>query len=155
MAVTDILTDPELKQLRDQYDPFKAGQAMGGGLVADYPPVGDLIGSIGRTLYPEMQNPPKTGPLAPADRERCVLAVLGARQENLNLAVHVYLALCYDVSPGESAHILVLAGVYGGLGSFAHSLDVEKQTLTELKGMIPNAADPITVLKKLKLVFTR
>jgi hypothetical protein len=123
-------------------------------LVGLYPPVKNYVEAVGTTLYPEMQATPD-GPLARANRERCVLAVLGGRQESLNLAVHIYLALVNGVSPGEIAHILALAGVYGGMGSFAHSLDIEKVTLEHLKTLYRKPADPLAVFIELKTAFTR
>ncbi len=153
MPVTDILTAPELKELRRQYDPRKAGEIFGGVLPQLYPPATGYIDAVGSTLYGDWQSGP-TGPLKPENRERCILTVLGSRQENRNLAIHIYLALMYGVSPAEIAHILVLAGIYSGISSFAHSIGIEVVTLTKLKGLVAsNAAGVEQVNDALKATF--
>lgn len=153
--VSDILTDPELRELRRQYDQQSAGVVFGAVLPMLYPPVTDYIEAVGSTLYPEWGQGQPACPIKPADRERCLLTLLGSRQETLNLAVHIYLALVNEISPGEIAHILVLAGIYSGMSSFAHSIVIEAATLGVLKGLLttPNNAGPQAVYDALKATF--
>ena len=62
----------------------------------------------------------------------------------------------HDISPAEITHILVLAGIYSGISSFADAIGVEVGTLSALKKLaVPNAGSPRQVYDALRAVFPR
>jgi ubiquinone/menaquinone biosynthesis C-methylase UbiE/alkylhydroperoxidase/carboxymuconolactone decarboxylase family protein YurZ len=132
--------------------------------------MGDILATFFRTIYPGSEEylialnkvffgdlpaddvvSSRRRKLSAADRERCLIAVLASRGSKLNLAVHVYLALMEEVTPGEVGHIMFLAGTYSGIPMFAESLRVAIAVLKLMGGMYDNGDElaPANVLKTL------
>ena len=95
--------------------------------------------------------------LSVKDRERVLIALLGARAERLFLAIHAYVGLMEGISPDEVAHILFLAGIYGGVSSFTAGIDTVVKVLEVLEALgktnDPLNMHPVAVLKQIIAAF--
>ncbi len=129
--INGILGALELQQTRGTYQRTKDKlmQRMREELPTTYEPAAAYTIAVEKIFY----NEPHADMLSAQDRERCIVALLASRDADVNLALHMYLALMEGVAPGEIAHILLLAGVYSGVASFTDGLRVEGALLTYLK----------------------
>ena len=129
MAIADHFRDEApLRALRAEYashrDELVAG--MRDALPARYPPARGFVEAIEASFY-------RGGPLAAANRERIIVALLASREERFPLAVHVYVALMEGVSPEEIAHVVFLTGIYTGVPAFSQGIGVVEETLALLE----------------------
>lgn len=149
--LTTILDDDDLKVIVGQYKP--AGLDLSGKLVTQYAPIRPELAGIGDTLYPEFVGKPANA-LAPANRERCLVALLASRSRRLELAIHVYLALANGVTPDELAHIVVAAGIYTGVDTVSAGFDVLQTTFDTLQPLArAKTADAKTAIGALVAAF--
>jgi alkylhydroperoxidase/carboxymuconolactone decarboxylase family protein YurZ len=146
--ISGILTEDQLGQLRAAWgDPTEDSQnrtaqqrfkiEMGTFLPQIYPLSGALLEAIKDIFYGDLPPDSGTAPrsaLSEMDRERIIVAVLAGREINSNIGLHMYIALVLGISPAEIAHILLLAGVYSGIPSFADGVQMEEILLTFLAG---------------------
>ncbi|MBX3027145.1 carboxymuconolactone decarboxylase family protein [bacterium] len=133
--LNEILTDDQLQRLREAWADARAQGAfktkMGTLLPAVYPTSRPLLEAIQALFYgrlPPDDDQPRDQ-LSERDRERCIIALLAAREINSNIALHMYIALMLGVSPAEIAHILLLAGIYTGIPSFTDGIEMEVRLL--------------------------
>lgn len=148
--IRSILPQPDVDKIIKAYDPKILGGAISGGLARDYPPIAPYLEGIGKTLYPEFdaQNPPS--PLSPANRERCLVALLASRSRAVELAIHAYMAIANGVPVAELAHIAVAAGAYTGVDTVGIAFGVLKKALIALKDLADkNTVDPGTIIVRL------
>jgi len=100
----------------------------------------EYVQAIGDLLYasdlPEEDDIGLRSRLSVQDRERCLVAVLACHEAALPLAIHIYIALMEGVLPQEIAHILLLAGIYGGVDRLTNGLKTEMAVLTLLKDTV-------------------
>jgi alkylhydroperoxidase/carboxymuconolactone decarboxylase family protein YurZ len=145
--LTKILSTSDINVIKRQYDPIKMGTVLSYTLTTQYPAITPYMTTMGGALYPEMQAGGKDSPLPPANRERCLVALLAGRARHLQLAVHIYTAIANGVDPSELVHILLATGVYTGFDTVPTSFGVMQTTLDVLKGLVAtNTADPKTVV---------
>ena len=118
----------------------------------------EYVTAVGDAFYGDL--PEDTGPswrstLSIQDRERCVIALLASQYAELELAIHVYLAVMEGMSPEEVANILMLTGMYAGLDAFSKGLRTEAKALATLAALVDGnkPMDALSVLKTLKNVF--
>ena len=98
------------------------------------------------------------GALTAANRERCIVALLAARDEQHFLAIHLYVALMEGVAPEEIAEVVFLSAVYTGVPALTRGIAVLEKTLELLEqlgsGSDAAALHPITgVLPALQAAF--
>jgi alkylhydroperoxidase/carboxymuconolactone decarboxylase family protein YurZ len=93
-----------------------------------YPTADGFVGAIERAFY-------AGGALTAANRERCIVALLAAREERHFLAIHVYLALMEGVAPEEIADVVFLSAVYTGVPALTRGIAVVERTLALLENM--------------------
>jgi len=149
--LTAILGPEDLKVIVGQYNAAAAG--LGTKLSDQYPPIGPALKGIAATLYPEATKTEVA--LSPANRERCLVAILASRSRRLELAIHAYLALGNSVTPPELAHIVVVSGIYTGIDTVSEGFDVLQTTFTVLKKAVKDQkADPQNVIRALFGAFT-
>ncbi len=65
-----------------------------------------------------------SAPAQLVQREVAVLAVLTAQGADVNLALHVFIALAVGLSPQEVLDVILLAGMYSGANLFSHAMKV-------------------------------
>ncbi len=97
-------------------------------------------------------------PMKPQDRERCLIAVLAARDAGFNLSLHIYIGLMEGLTPQEIADVIFLGGVYTGVDRISDGLGALVKTLTTLKNlsegdMCTPACTVDEVLKALRAAF--
>jgi len=156
MAITDILDEGQLVQLRAAYEANLKEMALALSLIElSYPPVEGWLESIGSTVFTELSATPAPDlPLSPVDRERCLIALIAGRRETLNLAVHIYMGLMTGLSPAEVANVLALSGVYTGLSAYVRGIRVADTTLKILAGLtLSPVHGPKVVLAALNVAF--
>jgi alkylhydroperoxidase/carboxymuconolactone decarboxylase family protein YurZ len=135
--ITQYLSDTRLQQLRAAYKRTDLG-ALGSPPKVVYPSSAPYVDVIGATFYTSLPDDPGPQPrdtLTVQDRERCLLALLCSRREDIELAIHVYLALMEGISIREIANVMLLAGMYTGIDNFNRGLLVEAVTLQALESM--------------------
>jgi alkylhydroperoxidase/carboxymuconolactone decarboxylase family protein YurZ len=99
------------------------GAAMLKTIIEPYPPLGPWNESIAATFYSH------DSPLRPADRERCLLAILGMSGAPVSLGIHVYWALMEGVTVEEICHIQTLSACYAGVPALSRTLPAVHETL--------------------------
>lgn len=123
------LSDEHLQTLRTGYNPVVLRSATVGAFGERHPAGLPYVKSFVDTLFAEED-------LAAADRERCIIAILGGQKNSMALAVHVYWGLMEGLVPSEIAHVLSLCGGYQGIDAYASGLRVLEATC----GMLAAAA---------------
>ncbi len=140
-SIENILSSERLAALRGAYNTPEGSGEMNAILRGTLPdlyarskPYIDAILEIFYGQLPDDMHTDRPALSAP-DRERCIIALLAVQHGGFVLAIHIYLALMLGLSATEIAHILLLAGVYGGVSTFAEGITVAVQTLTKLEAM--------------------
>ncbi len=95
---------------------------------------------------------PRRKALSVPDRERCLIALLGARGAPWALAVHVYVGLMEGIVSEEIAHIIYLAGIYSGVSNLIAGIATESAVLDVLEHTT-GALDPGTISKAIQAKF--
>ncbi len=153
-TLDDMLDTDKIDALRKEYTPAAAASALTDTIGKMYGPTTGYLGAIGKAFYgitdDVIQTP--SDKLTPANRERCLIALLAARGADFTLAVHIYLALMEGsldpdgttakdrILPSEIANIIFLSGVYTGADNLTRGL----MTLTRTLGLLANLATPGT-----------
>jgi alkylhydroperoxidase/carboxymuconolactone decarboxylase family protein YurZ len=145
--ITDKITPTQLVDLRKNFLEDEMNAGLAAALPKVYPDSQPYVDAIAK-----MFTSPIPGP-TPGDRERILIALLAAREERLNLAVHLYYAIGLGIPLREIVHILLLAGVYSGVPTFANALDVAADTFTLLAGLAAKAPRAADVLQELQAAF--
>jgi alkylhydroperoxidase/carboxymuconolactone decarboxylase family protein YurZ len=157
--ITDILSLPKLKALREQYHRAEATALLSSVLPALYEPSRAYGEAINEAFYggqmPEDHPSPNRKALSVQDRERCLIALLASRGVETTLAVHIYLGLMEDISVEEIANVLLLAGVYTGVDRFSWALTTYMTTLRTLCALVDGnqPLDARSVLPKISAAF--
>jgi alkylhydroperoxidase/carboxymuconolactone decarboxylase family protein YurZ len=145
--ITGYISETKLQQLKAAYKRTDLG-ALGGLPKVVYPPSAPSIDVIATTFYASLLDDPGPQPrdtLTVQGRERCLVALLCARREDIELAIHIYLALMEGIGIREIAHVMLLAGTYTGVDNFNHGLRVEAVTLQALDSMTGDLSLPAVV----------
>ena len=121
-----VLSSDALNKLRDGYDASAMRTAMLTATVEPYPPLARWNEAIADTFYGD------ESPLAPIDRERCIIALLAHNGAQFSLAVHLYWGLMEGLSVNELCHIIGLAACYAGIPSVGNSYPVLAKVLTTM-----------------------
>jgi hypothetical protein len=124
--IRTLLDAERLLALRDAYDHDEMAAANVKAVATLAPQLGRWNEEIARTFYD------KSGPLAPAQRERCLITLIGYTGSPMSMAIHVYWGLMEGISVDEIVQIVGLVGCYGGLPKSASGLDVAYRTLSVL-----------------------
>ena len=102
--------------------------ALGGRrtLVWDLDPQGAaFVGSFVDELY-------RSTPLAPRDRERCLIVMLAERHQTLTLGIHIYWGLMEGLHLPEICQTLLLAGGYSGIDTYSMGLRLSETLALEV-----------------------
>jgi alkylhydroperoxidase/carboxymuconolactone decarboxylase family protein YurZ len=152
--IADYLGDPErLRALRAAYARHRAELVaeMRDHLPRRYRTAAGFVDAIEDAFY-------AGGALTAPDRERCIVALLAAREARHFLAIHVYVALMEGVAPEEIADVVFLSAVYTGVPALTRGIAVVERTLGLLEtiaaGGDAGAMHPVTgVLPALQVAF--
>ena len=145
--ITEYLSDTKLQQLKAAYTRTDLG-ALGGPPRVVYPPSAPSMDVIATAFYASLPDDPGPQPrdtLTVQGRERCLVALLCARREDIELAIHIYLALMEGIGIREIANVMLLAGTYTGIDNFNRGLLVEAVTLQALDSMTGDLSLPAVV----------
>lgn len=128
-------------------DPTAIPAALIEAFSARYAPSKPFIAALLDQMNPI--DDPSTGKrmLEPKDKERCLIAILAAREPGLELAIHLYVGLVSGLSTKEIAATLQLAGVYTGVDNFGAGLLFFGEVLELLEAA--RTADPRTLIELL------
>jgi alkylhydroperoxidase/carboxymuconolactone decarboxylase family protein YurZ len=136
----------------------QVNDALTGGVIAHYGASVHYADAIAELLYQGNPSELFSGPrkkLSPADRQRCLVAVLASRRERFPLAIHTYIALMEAVDPEEIQNILFLVGVYQGVPSMVSGIDIELDVLEQLRVMVEKGErDPGAIIPDLKAKYS-
>lgn len=147
--IAQILSETEIKVLRDQYN-IKALAAVFMSTDAYLPSVKPWLDAIGQVFYADLFQGGPPPALAAANRERCLVALLAARNEPSNLAIHIYTAIANECSAAEIGQILALVGAYTGVSNYILGAKVAQRCLHVLKKVAGTGqASPVDVIKAL------
>jgi alkylhydroperoxidase/carboxymuconolactone decarboxylase family protein YurZ len=127
----EILDEVQLQQLRAAYDPAVMRAAMLEAIGRTYPPLDEWNRAIAATFYGD------DGPIAPRDRERCLIALLTQSGPELSLAIHCYWGLMEGLTVPEVSHTIGLAASYAGVPRLAFGLPLLERVLTRLAAIEP------------------
>lgn len=124
--LTRILDAAAIEALRAAYDSNQLRAANAQAFSETYPPLAPWAQSAAAVFF-------RNGPLAPRERELCLLTLLTHRAPGLSLSNHIYWALMEGVSVAEICEAIGLAGCYGGLPTFSAGVLVLQKTLEVLR----------------------
>jgi alkylhydroperoxidase/carboxymuconolactone decarboxylase family protein YurZ len=156
--IRDHLPPLKLEVLRRAYVRGDALALLNAVLPATYDNALEYSEAVADAFYgglPEDATPGWRATLSVQDRERCIITLLASRRAELELAIHIYLALMEHVSVEEIANILMLTGMYSGLDNFSRGLRVEAKVLDTLAAIVDENArkDALSVLLRLSQAF--
>jgi alkylhydroperoxidase/carboxymuconolactone decarboxylase family protein YurZ len=154
-GITD-LTDAQIQSLRAKFSEDAMDAALTAALPAVYPVAQGYVQAIASAFAQNLPEDLASGPrlrLSAADRERILIALLGAREERVNLAVHLYYAVGLGIRLQEILHILLLTGVYTGIPAFASAVEVVGDTFQILADVASQEPEPLQVLGLLRQKF--
>jgi len=156
--IRDYLSLAKVAVLRRDYVRKDAVTLLNAVLPATYDKALEYSNAVADAFYgdlPEDSGREWRSMLSVQDRERCLIALLASRRAELELAIHVYLALMEGISPEEIANIMMLTGMYSGLDNFSRGLRVEAKALGALAQIVAQNAskDARSVLLALKEAF--
>jgi alkylhydroperoxidase/carboxymuconolactone decarboxylase family protein YurZ len=142
------LTQGQLEALRNAYDAGAMRNAMLAAISNSYPALDNWNRAIDATFYQSDR------PLAPRDRERCLIAILSLGSPPLSLAIHVYWGLMEGLGVDELRHVVALAACYGGVPRLAHGLPIVDRVVALLtrcvdRGTVSSAAVLFALLEEL------
>ncbi len=145
--LTTIVSAPTLDALRKEFSPDVMFAASRGAIVGPHPAAAGYVDWIITHLYDGKR-------LAPADRERTLVALIASQSvaPSLLLGVHLYWALAEGLSVAELCETLALAGVYTGLPHHTAGLGTLRTTLEAVADLAakPEASlDPRAVVRAL------
>ena len=142
-----MIKTAQLEQLRAAYDPQLAVGAARAALTQADPAGEAYLGAFIEQMY-------KPEPLAPRDRERCMIVMLAARQERFTLAVHLYWGLMEGLELPEIKQTLVLGGGFTGISTYSMGLATLKKTAEALCAAVEaGETHPFQVLGRLQGAF--
>lgn len=146
-----VLDDATLAALRAQYSADFMLAASRGAVVGPHPAAAGYVNWVVDYLYDGTR-------LKPADRERCLVALLAAKttDASFTLAVHLYWAMMEGLTVDELADVLALAGTYHGMPHYAMGQVTFRKTLDALRGLYartPTTCDPAAVIGALRSAF--
>jgi alkylhydroperoxidase/carboxymuconolactone decarboxylase family protein YurZ len=123
------LNEDQLLTLRDAYARETMIAVLSKGMPSIDARTSAYIADIRQAFYDS------GAPMKPRDRERCLIAVLAARDAGLNLALHIYIGLMEGLTPQEIADVIFLGGVYTGVDRISDGLGALVKTLATLKNV--------------------
>lgn len=124
-----IVSEATLKAMRTAYSHDAMLAANLAAIERVAPQLSGWNQSIATTFYGP------TSPLAPRERERCLIAVITNIGPGVCLAMHVYWGLMEGIDIDEMIHLVGLAGCYGGLPRATFGMEVIHRVLIALSGL--------------------
>ena len=125
-TISSTLSDVQLAALREAYRREQMTDILSHGMPSSYEPTSAYIDAIRAEFYDRTQK------MDPKDRERCLIAVLVARDAGLNLALHIYNGLMVGLTPDEIADVIFLGGIYTGVDRISEGFFAATRVLTLL-----------------------
>ncbi|MSQ84119.1 MAG: carboxymuconolactone decarboxylase family protein [Myxococcales bacterium] len=126
--VRSLLTEAQISVLRQNYNRALMNVVATKLVAAPYPPIAGLVAYAAERFYNDA--PPV---LTPVDRERCLIAIFVAgRRPAFALAVHVYWGLMEGMTVEETAEIIALSALYGGIDIGTDGMRTLSDTLKQL-----------------------
>lgn len=156
--IRDYLPLLKIEILRREYVREQAVALLNAVLPATYDQAREYADAVAHAFYgdlPDDRGREGRDRLSTQDRERCLIALLTSRRAELELAIHVYLAVMERISPEEIANVMMLTGMYTGLDNFSRGLRVEAKALETLADIVDENAprDAGSVLLRLRNAF--
>ncbi len=158
-AMETVLPAPKLAKLRAAYKRGQITVLLKATLPRLYAHSKGYVDAIAAAFYDDLPEdgcaPENRQTLTIQDRERCLIALLASRRQDFDLAVHVYVGLMEGITPGEIANIMLLAGMYTGIDSFARGIYTAIGAAKVLAALVDagGAIDAPAVGDKLRATF--
>jgi hypothetical protein len=175
MPFDDELPREQIQKLHESYSSANATTVLNDSIANMYQATKGYLHEIGVAFYgvPDVVAETPSDKLVPANRERCLVALLTARGADFTLAVHIYVALMEgfvdstasaasggatpvadSILPSEIANIIFLTGVYTGADNLTRGLITLTRTLALLKQIAGESnCTPAAVLQRIRDVF--
>jgi alkylhydroperoxidase/carboxymuconolactone decarboxylase family protein YurZ len=133
-GVACLLSDDALKAYRAVYDYKEIADAATGAIVTDLPESKAYVDAIHDSLFvPGPDAGPSLSELSGREREIGLIVLLASQRAALELAIHIYWGLMEDISPHEIAGLMMLTGVYAGIGLQTTGMKLLQSVLTALQ----------------------
>jgi alkylhydroperoxidase/carboxymuconolactone decarboxylase family protein YurZ len=142
-----LLGVEQLQALRGDYDAEAMVAANVQAVSALVPQFASWNQAVGETFYG-----PRS-PLAPAERERCLVTLLIQQGSPVPLAIHMYWALMEGVEVDELVQIVGLTACYAGMPRLAFGLQTLQRLLLVLAGARPTGG-PSAMVSTIVGAFT-
>lgn len=124
--ITEILSDDEIAHLRQAFDGKALIEANVVAMEAAYAPLKAWGEATSAVFYGDE-------PLAPRERELCLIVLLSVNAPEISLADHIYWALMEGATPAAICQALSLAGCYAGMPAMTRGMMTAVKVFTVLK----------------------
>ena len=141
--ITEILTEAQLDRLRGSFSESTMSNVATSILISEYPESERYVTAIHDSLFgagPDGTEPPLAG-LSHKERETSLIVLMAAQRTSFELAIHIYWGMMNGLTQDEVAGLLMLCGVYAGIGAQTTGLQVMRQTLSGLRTAVLNAEE--------------
>ncbi len=141
--VTQLLSAERLERLRQSFCEATMSAAATGVLIRDYPASAMFVEAVHDSLYGtgEDGKGPPLAALAAREREAALIVLLGAQRTDFELGIHLYWGMMHGLDPDECAGLLMLTGIYSGIGAQTTGLKVMRKILTRLDEIVAQAEE--------------
>ncbi len=141
-GVACTLSDDALAAYRSLYDYEAIADAATAAIVKDLPESEAYVKAIHDSLFvPAPDAGPSLSELSGREREIGLIVLLASQRTDLELSIHVYWGLMEDISTHEIAGLLMLTGVYAGIGLQTTGMKLLQRVLTFLQQRYDATAD--------------
>ncbi len=133
--VTKLVSRRAIRALRKGYDAGQMAAMATAVLVREFPASEAYVTAIHDSLFmPHGEGQaPLLDELSGRERETALIPLLASQRAEMELAVHVYWGLMEGLNPDEIAGLLMVSGVYAGIGTQTVGLKVMSRVLVPLQ----------------------
>jgi alkylhydroperoxidase/carboxymuconolactone decarboxylase family protein YurZ len=141
--VASLLSSRALRALRSEYDREVMAATATAALVRDFPESEEYVTAIHDSLFGAEKGRRSRSLAGLTDKEREVglIVLMASQRATMELAIHIYWGLMEGVRPHEIAGLLMLTGVYAGIGRQTAGMKVMRATLLALQARYDSTED--------------
>jgi alkylhydroperoxidase/carboxymuconolactone decarboxylase family protein YurZ len=132
--VTDLLSRRAIRALRKGYDGATMATLATAVMVKDFAESEAYVNAVHDTMYASPDgSEPLLSELSGRERETALIPLITSQRAELELAVHVYWGIMEGLSPDEVAGLMLVSGIYSGIGNHNAGIKVMRKVLVPLQ----------------------
>ncbi len=136
--VAALLTRRAVRSLRGGYDREVMAATATAALVRDFPESEDYVTAIHDSLFGggEGRRSRSLAGLTAKEREVGLIVLLASQRASMELAIHIYWGLMEGITTQEVAGLMMVTGVYAGIGKQTAGMKVMRSALNALQARV-------------------